>query len=134
MRAEIYASVLRSRGMRLGLFSAMGMLGPLIAMEAQAACIFDVGICSYSECVMEESKGCSGSNHTCQTAARRYCREQFPKPKVEQKDERYHEAIENVTPADVYFGRQYEVLTKRSKIKQRTMERRRKEYRAQKAA
>jgi hypothetical protein len=70
MRAEIYASVLRSRGMRPGLFSAMGMLGPLIAMEAQAACIFDVGICSYSECVMEESKGCSGSNHTCSQSVR----------------------------------------------------------------
>jgi hypothetical protein len=37
-------------------------------------------------------------------------------------------------PADVYFGRQYEVLTERSKIKQRTMERRKKEYLAQKAA
>jgi transposase InsO family protein len=49
-------------------------------------------------------------------------------------NERYHEAIENVTPADVYFGRQYEVLTERSKIKRRTMERRKKEYLAQKAA
>jgi hypothetical protein len=49
-------------------------------------------------------------------------------------NERYHEAIENVTPADVYFGRQYAVLSERSKIKRRTMERRRKEYLAQKAA
>jgi putative transposase len=49
-------------------------------------------------------------------------------------NERYHEAIENVTPADVYFGRQYEVLTERSKIKRRTMERRKKEYLAQKSA
>jgi len=32
------------------------------------------------------------------------------------------------------FGRQYEVLTERSKIKRRTMEQRRKEYLAQKAA
>jgi putative transposase len=49
-------------------------------------------------------------------------------------NERYHEAIDNVTPADFYFGRQYEVLTERSKIKQRTMERRKKEYVAQEAA
>ena len=49
-------------------------------------------------------------------------------------NERYHQAIGNVTPADVYFGRQYEVLTERSKIKRRTMERRKKEYLAAKAA
>ncbi len=49
-------------------------------------------------------------------------------------NERYHESLDNVTPADVYFGRQYAVLSKRSKIKRRTMERRKKEYLAQKAA
>ena len=49
-------------------------------------------------------------------------------------NERYHESLNNVTPADVYFGRQYEVLTERSKIKRRTMERRKKAYLAQKAA
>ena len=49
-------------------------------------------------------------------------------------NERYHESLDNVTPADAYFGRQYEVLTERSKIKRRTMERRKKEYLAQKAA
>ena len=49
-------------------------------------------------------------------------------------NERYHESLRNVTPADVYFGRQYAVLTERSKIKRRTMERRKKEYLAQKAA
>jgi len=36
--------------------------------------------------------------------------------------ERYHEALDNVTPADVYFGRQHEVLTERSKIKRLTMQ------------
>ncbi len=49
-------------------------------------------------------------------------------------NDRYHESLSNVTPADVYFGRQYEVLTERSKIKRRTMERRKKEYLALKAA
>ena len=49
-------------------------------------------------------------------------------------NERYHEALDNVTPADVYFGRQYTVLTKRSQIKRRKMERRKKEYLASKAS
>ena len=48
--------------------------------------------------------------------------------------QRYHESINNLTPADVYFGRQCEVLSKRSKIKRRTMERRKKEYLASQAA
>ena len=34
------------------------------------------------------------------------------------------EALKNVTPSDVYLGRQYMVLSERSKIKRRTMERR----------
>lgn len=39
---------------------------------------------------------------------------------------RYHESLENLTPADVYFGRREEVLSKRDLIKQRTLlERRR---------
>jgi len=49
-------------------------------------------------------------------------------------NERYHESLSNVTPADCYFGRQYAVLSERSKIKRRTMERRKKEYLALKAA
>ena len=39
-------------------------------------------------------------------------------------NERYHESLGNVTPADVHFGRQYAVLSERSKIKRRTIERR----------
>ena len=49
-------------------------------------------------------------------------------------NERCHESLSHVTPAEVDFGRQYEVRTKRSKIKRRTMEGRKKEYLAQKVA
>jgi putative transposase len=40
--------------------------------------------------------------------------------------ERYHEALENLTPADVYSGRNEEVLSRREKIKQKTFQNRRK--------
>ena len=49
-------------------------------------------------------------------------------------NERYPESLDNVTPADVYFGRQYEVLTKRAKINRKTMQRSKREYLAEKAA
>jgi len=38
---------------------------------------------------------------------------------------RYHEALNNLTPADVYYGRSEEVLSKRELIKQATFEERR---------
>ena len=41
--------------------------------------------------------------------------------------ERYHESLDNLTPADVYFGREKEVLTKREKIKMQTMQQRRRQ-------
>jgi transposase InsO family protein len=40
-------------------------------------------------------------------------------------NQRYHESLDNLTPADVYFGRTKEVLTKREEIKQQTMQHRR---------
>ena len=40
-------------------------------------------------------------------------------------NQRYHESLDNLTPADVYFGRAKEVLTKRDQIKQQTMQQRR---------
>lgn len=40
---------------------------------------------------------------------------------------RYHEALNNVTPADVYYGRDREVLTKREQIKKKTILLRRKQ-------
>jgi putative transposase len=42
--------------------------------------------------------------------------------------QRYHESLDNVTPADVYFGRAKEVLTRREEIKRRTLEARRRQH------
>jgi len=42
--------------------------------------------------------------------------------------ERYHESLKNLTPADVYFGRDKQILKERSKIKEKTMNERRKNY------
>jgi hypothetical protein len=44
-------------------------------------------------------------------------------------NERYHESLDNMTPADVYFGRVEEVKSKRERIKQVTMEERRRQHR-----
>ena len=49
-------------------------------------------------------------------------------------NERYHESLNNVTPADVYYGRYAKVLSERERIKRRTMKLRKKEYRAALAA
>jgi len=42
--------------------------------------------------------------------------------------QRYHEALDNLTPADVYFGRRVEVITQRKVIKRQTLALRRAEY------
>jgi putative transposase len=39
--------------------------------------------------------------------------------------QRYHESLDNMTPADVFFGRQEEVQSKREEIKRRTLQQRR---------
>jgi len=45
---------------------------------------------------------------------------------------RYHESLNNLTPADVYFGRAEKILKERAKIKKRTIQARRKKYLARK--
>ncbi len=40
-------------------------------------------------------------------------------------NERYHESLDNLTPADIYFGRDKEVMNRRDRIKQKTMSQRR---------
>ena len=40
-------------------------------------------------------------------------------------NDRYHEALNNLTPADVYYGRGREILSRREKIKKMTMLQRR---------
>lgn len=46
---------------------------------------------------------------------------------------RYHESLDNLTPADVYFGREKEILEERNRIKQITLIERSKNYSIQKS-
>lgn len=43
--------------------------------------------------------------------------------------QRYHESLNNLTPADVYFGRGQTILLKRERIKQKTLQTRRLQHR-----
>ena len=47
--------------------------------------------------------------------------------------QRYHESLNNVTPSDVYFGRDKAILQQRERIKQNTLETRRLQHRKQTA-
>ena len=42
---------------------------------------------------------------------------------------RYHESLNNLTPADVYFGRGQTILLERERIKRKTIEHRRLQHR-----
>ena len=43
--------------------------------------------------------------------------------------QRFHESLNNVTPSDVYFGRDKTILKHRKRIKRKTLETRRLHYR-----
>ena len=42
---------------------------------------------------------------------------------------RYHESLDNVTPADAYFGRAADILRRRACVKRRTLQHRRLQHR-----
>jgi len=42
--------------------------------------------------------------------------------------QRYHESLNNLTPADVYFGRGKKIIANRKKTKERTIQNRKKYY------
>ena len=48
-------------------------------------------------------------------------------------NQRYHESLNNVTPADVYFGRDKAILRGRQKIKKQTIRQRRLQHQKQAA-
>jgi transposase InsO family protein len=43
-------------------------------------------------------------------------------------NQRYHESLDNVTPADVYFGREKKIIEKRNELKEQTLALRRQQY------
>ena len=47
-------------------------------------------------------------------------------------NERYHESLSNVTPSDVYYGRDEKILKKRKETKLKSIQKRRQEYLQQK--
>ena len=46
---------------------------------------------------------------------------------------RYHESLDNLTPADVYFGQAERILLERERIKRKTIANRRLQHRLQAA-
>ena len=56
-------------------------------------------------------------------------RESSSKRLVKHIRRRYHESLNNLTPADVYFGRGQTILLERERIKRKTIEHRRLQHR-----
>jgi len=50
-------------------------------------------------------------------------------PQTQGKIERWHQTLKNVTPADAYFGRAETIIKRRERIKRKTFEHRRLQYR-----
>ena len=48
-------------------------------------------------------------------------------------NQRYHDSLSNVTPADVYFGRDKAILRERKRIKKQTIRQRRLQHQKQAA-
>jgi hypothetical protein len=48
-------------------------------------------------------------------------------------NQRYHESLGNVTPADVYFGREKSIIRERERIKKLTIQNRRLQHQKQAA-
>ena len=42
--------------------------------------------------------------------------------------DRYHDSLQNVTPADVFYGKEKEVLKKQNRLKEKTLVLRRQNY------
>jgi transposase-like protein len=58
----------------------------------------------------------------------------IPKSTFYGRYERYHESLDNLTPEDVYTGREQSILERRRRIKRKTIEKRRRLCCRQKAA
>jgi transposase-like protein len=58
----------------------------------------------------------------------------IPKSTFYGRYERYHESLDNLTPEDVYTGREQSNLERRRRIKQKTIEKRRRLHYRHKAA
>jgi len=92
------------------------------------------GVSPHSSC--NRSSGSSDPSNWRRRAAERDCLEELDdalKQFVQYYNhQRYHESLNNLTPADVYYGRGDAILKERERIKQMTLSKRKKRYFLQK--